>query len=192
MNIRYFTFGSNHVASFPRPEGSRLADYWVEVVLPEGRCDHRTAFVEFFASKYCPSSMQFAFEYTAEEFEPSYFPKGVLTRIQVVVDAEMVNDALRLSIAKWERNADPNTPMLGKTHGTRECALCDLFHKSHCKGCPIAEKTGGIVCQRTPYISAIDAHYDWLNSPNEGNLEAYHRAAQEEVDFLKSLLPEEE
>lgn len=82
MITKYFTFGQSHMTNHPLPLGSRrLADCWVEVLLPNNRSDHRELFIELFTSRYCPTPDQFAFEYDASEFDPDYFPGGRIARI---------------------------------------------------------------------------------------------------------------
>lgn len=99
-------------------------------------------------------------------------------------------EALKASIAKWERNAVAQTRAEYRV-GISECALCLVFHKRHsgkeCVGCPIMGKTGLPFCSGTPYGEAEDAYYDWSRSA-----ERARQLAGEEVAFLKSLLPAEE
>jgi hypothetical protein len=73
-----FTFGQSHMASYALPNGGRLADYWVAV---EASDDHRARFIEQFTVPYCPRPMQFAMEYSEDNFSPEYFPGGELLRI---------------------------------------------------------------------------------------------------------------
>lgn len=95
-------------------------------------------------------------------------------------------EALRGSIAKWERVVAQETRDLG----TDNCPLCLLFHADHfseddwsdgrecCLGCPVFEATGRKGCRGTPYDDYSDT----------GKTE--HALA--EVGFLKSLLPTQE
>ena len=78
--------------------------------------------------------------------------------------------ALKGSIEKWEKIVAGE----GIDLGTVNCPLCQIFvvPKDSCEGCPVMEKTGESDCYGSPY-------YD-------------HRpdSAQDELDFLESLLPE--
>lgn len=80
MATHYFTFGHAHMASVSFPNGGRLADYWVAVEAPD---NHRKHFIEHFTSVYCPRPMQWSMEYTADRFNPAYFPGGEIARIVV-------------------------------------------------------------------------------------------------------------
>jgi len=103
--------------------------------------------------------------------------------------------ALQESIKHWERVvADP----LHEETGVHHCALCKLFYPNNqespmeaflndpCKGCPIKEKTGAPFCEGTPYDRV--AH---LGLHEKEGTDEYKEAAQEELDFLRSLLPVE-
>jgi len=92
--------------------------------------------------------------------------------------------ALNASIAKWERRAggDHSEPP-----GMHSCPLCRVFHedfykdyqkdRKSCEGCPVFERTGYTYCEETPYTK----YYFSRTNAN----------AQAELDFLRSLLPEE-
>jgi len=98
-------------------------------------------------------------------------------------------EALEASIRHWEENARAET-ITDASVGTVDCALCNLFFwkMPRCHGCPVAEKTKREVCTGTSYYAASDAFYAWREAPNSDYLRtAFHRAAQAEVDFLKSL-----
>ena len=91
--------------------------------------------------------------------------------------------ALKESIKKWESRANGEHTL---TCGTHNCPLCRLFHSEHintganlsCKGCPVFEKTAVSCCRGTPYEDYIVNRTD------------FH--AQQELEFLRSLLPAEE
>jgi hypothetical protein len=102
-------------------------------------------------------------------------------------------EALKASIAKWERNAEAETPAQYLTSGS-DCPLCEMFvrymrSEGVCTGCPVFGATSQKGCFGTPFHAADDARYAWVY--NEGTKEAAHEAARAEVDFLKSLLPAE-
>lgn len=85
-------------------------------------------------------------------------------------------EALKGSIQKWERIVEGT----GRNYGAVDCPLCELFNRYEhdlCAGCPVSESTGRLGCGGTPYE----------NYRVTGTTEA----AQAELDFLKSLLPEE-
>lgn len=94
--------------------------------------------------------------------------------------------ALRGSIAKWERILAGDEG----DSGSDNCPLCHLFLSySECRGCPVAARTGKSLCMDTPYDAwlALDTTID---SPTFAETDEQKVAAQAELDFLKSLLPE--
>lgn len=102
-------------------------------------------------------------------------------------------EALKASIAKWERNAEATDPSDVRL-GSDECPLCDVFHMRaiSCNGCPVSDRTGRPFCVESPYISAWNAWFLWNSRPeNTERRDRAHAAARDEVAFLKSLLPEE-
>lgn len=95
--------------------------------------------------------------------------------------------ALRESIAKWEKNAAVTTLTDVRT-GSADCSLCALFNRAeqktgYCIGCPVSERTQRRLCRGTPY-DEVDRQIKWES------LTGFLAVAQREVDFLKSLLPE--
>lgn len=100
--------------------------------------------------------------------------------------------ALRESIAHWERLASGNR-MDGERPAGSQCALCTLDSKlsgpedDDCDHCLVAEFIGVPQCAGTPYEAASDA---WRKFGVDST--KFRSAAQSEVDFLKSLLPEGE
>lgn len=101
-------------------------------------------------------------------------------------------EALKASIAKWERNAVAETPG-DYTIGSNSCALCSIyFDARNCWGCPVVLRSGKPACCGTPYINAVGALYDWKRRENGDDRERAHAAARDEVAFLKSLLPQSE
>ncbi len=104
---------------------------------------------------------------------------------------EIALKALKASIVKWEKNlaraiAEDNGSI---GIGSDSCPLCHEYHCYDCDGCPVFEQGGGYVCRGTPYDDVVRAlqHEDFprVDQP------ALVAACQAEVDFLKSLLPEE-
>ena len=95
-------------------------------------------------------------------------------------------EALRGSILKWERIVAGT----GKDLGWTNCPLCLLFFLNSrllpgqgCDGCPVREKTGLDDCKGTPYWEFWPYHADEILSP------VAKKRAQEELDFLRFLLP---
>ena len=99
-------------------------------------------------------------------------------------------EALKASIAKWERNAEAKTPGEYKI-GEEDCPLCVMFKiwPDECEGCPVFERTGIKSCRGTPYVQAATARRDWRCG--YVTADRARAAARDEVAFLKSLLPEE-
>lgn len=101
--------------------------------------------------------------------------------------------ALKASIEHWEENCRAETTD-DVSVGANDCALCDEYHTGNhataCVGCPVWAKTGEQYCRRTPYGAAKHARLDWGWEPTPVNRAKFRRAARREVNFLKSLLPE--
>ncbi len=102
--------------------------------------------------------------------------------------------ALKDSIEHWERMM--RDPDCGDRLYRDECALCNLFWNpaEACPRCPIGAHTGLGQCMGTPYGQARDALGVYLcaKTYGEANLaplrRAWRESAQEEIDFLRSLL----
>lgn len=99
---------------------------------------------------------------------------------------ERTLEALKGSIAKWQAIVDG----VGRDLGGDNCPLCQI-HDAECNGCPVAEKVGDTHCNGTPYYSFQNARKE-TNSNGTGYLhtQSSRRAAEAELRFLKSLLPE--
>lgn len=98
-------------------------------------------------------------------------------------------EALKGSIEKWEKIVTGK----GIDLGSANCPLCMIFLEDRCAGCPVAEKNGTDSCEKSPYISWYE-HGNWEHEQNrhiEPGCSECTRLAQAELDFLKSLLPEE-
>ena len=100
--------------------------------------------------------------------------------------------ALKASISTWKKRANGEEIPLG----TKNCALCKLFHtdytdgpsKTCCKKCPVYEHTGKQFCKNTPYEHYADASwYEKFDVDGGGTFETC--VAEMEVDFLTHLLP---
>jgi hypothetical protein len=100
--------------------------------------------------------------------------------------------ALEGSIRKWEGIIND-----GKEDTIESCHLCRMYHEEFtgyegvtCKGCPVAEKTGRPYCEGSPYEEW--SNYDYENDMSGKVTDDRSRElAIEELEFLKSLLPNE-
>jgi len=98
--------------------------------------------------------------------------------------------ALKASIKHWEENtahAKARNYWLIDVRA-EACALCDLFLKHFCIDCPICHYTKMNGCVNTPYKKVVLSLY-------EGNTlglgyDGITAACRRELEFLKSLLPE--
>jgi len=104
-------------------------------------------------------------------------------------------EALKESISHWFRLSTKKT-LPGENVGAEHCSLCKLFNQhsledraTNCVGCPVYEKTGKQYCSDTPYEHIDNISYDteeeFLVCPEFIGL------ANNELDFLQSLLPED-
>jgi hypothetical protein len=96
-------------------------------------------------------------------------------------------EALEKSIKKWEdilNNEDVDL-------GTKNCALCELFHHYNCNHCPVKNKSGMTFCNDTPYekweIHHEEMHGDPSFTKRQPNCPICEKLAKDEIDFLKSL-----
>lgn len=101
--------------------------------------------------------------------------------------------ALNASIAEWKKNAEA-TKTSDVLLGVADCPLCNLFWKldrgESCVGCPVFSQ-GHFRCDGTPYDDAEQRYSEWDDEGIDEYREAFCAAAQDEVDFLRSLLPAE-
>ena len=95
------------------------------------------------------------------------------------MDAKILT-ALEASIKHWEENA---ADVEKATPGSHDCALCGLFYRLGCKGCPVANKTANTLCNGSPYEAFSS---EWIDRRRSSILT---RAALAEVRFLKLLRP---
>lgn len=101
--------------------------------------------------------------------------------------------ALLGSIEHWEANTElalaGGLPLLGAD----KCALCALYFQEYdltqsCHGCPVMEATGESGCKGTPYSTVgmlVHQRKMGYHVPKGALVEA----CEEEVEFLRSLLP---
>lgn len=99
--------------------------------------------------------------------------------------------ALKASIRHWEENVAAETPD-DVSVSASDCALCVLFFDFYnCAGCPVSAATGKHGCRDSPYetrVSEAFANWNYGMTPRD----EWRAAAQAELDFLRSLLPEDE
>lgn len=103
-------------------------------------------------------------------------------------------EALQKSIEHWKRMRD--NPSKDEAPGPETCALCQKFIDLDCVGCPVSEYIEESGCNNTPYGKAERAFWYYLDddsatAPKERRLQRWKEAAQKEIDFLESLLPDE-
>lgn len=98
-------------------------------------------------------------------------------------------EALKGSIKKWEGIVAGTVD----NKGAANCPLCQLFNTPNkwgqadqCVGCPIMAETGLMGCQDTPYSDYENAEDE---DPEDEDLQGI---AEEELAFLKSLLPQDQ
>ena len=102
--------------------------------------------------------------------------------------------ALQESIAHHERLRDG---VQGERTGPEGCSLCNLFNTEEmsqlqcCIGCPVYERTGKRFCEETPYYKQTDlfSRFDGAAVTRKRHGQKWIDVCQEEIDFLKSLLP---
>jgi hypothetical protein len=88
-------------------------------------------------------------------------------------------EALQRSIEAWEGIVAGAAVADEKSSNP---ALCAMFIKDHCDGCPVRERTGDSLCYGSP-------HEDYDLAVEVGDEVSKARYARAEVEFLKSLLP---
>jgi hypothetical protein len=91
-------------------------------------------------------------------------------------------EALQRSIEAWE-GIVAGTAVADEQSSNP--ALCAMFVKDHCEGCPVRERTGDSLCYGSP-------HEDYDLAVEVGDEPSKARYARAEVEFLKSLLPSED
>jgi hypothetical protein len=100
--------------------------------------------------------------------------------------------ALKMSIQHWEANVAAESPDQPNISGD-VCPLCTLFYDSpiddYCVGCPVSKKTGMSSCSGTPWYEVWKALGNWQYYKNDETKKQYKKRAEQELDFLKSLLP---
>ncbi len=103
---------------------------------------------------------------------------------------KQVLKALNLSIEKWERIVKGD----GVDRGEDDCALCNMFIKGNCRGCPVSEVIGYWGCNNTPYENWT-SHQNlkhWLEDEKKVHCSECKDLATKELEFLKDLRVEYE
>jgi len=119
---------------------------------------------------------------TKESFKVN--SEGLLDIRQPHPEKMSVIAALRRSISKWYYILK-HKDVIHDDDGVRTCALCYLYFRNGCKGCPVNKVTQEIHCEGSPY--AVMDTYD-TTDPTFKNLEIPIRA---EIHFLEELLRKE-
>lgn len=111
---------------------------------------------------------------------------------------EQIAQAIDDSIQHWVDNENIQDSDVGAV-GCDNCALCSLFFKDDCLGCPIAETTGELFCAGSPYSTADTIMYIWRDCLEEDDStqnrfleewryrEAFRLAARDERLFLEDI-----
>lgn len=121
--------------------------------------------------------------------------------VAVVIERKPLMDsrtltALMGSIEKWEKIVAGT----GVDNAMENCPLCrEFLSLGSCTGCPVDSKTNRPLCKGTPYVAFADfmerlpVYRTPINHlPSQDDRTEATRLAQAELDFLKSLLPEED
>ena len=106
---------------------------------------------------------------------------------------EKTLQALRKSIEHWEDNLRKAKEQQLPDISADSCALCSLFFRKNCEGCPIQQHTGKTICKDTPYYDVVNAisNVDDDFAPTSAQSKKIAKLCHKEIDFLKSLLPKE-
>ncbi len=98
-----------------------------------------------------------------------------------------VEEALDRSIQHWQDNVDADHPN-GTSVAAEACALCAMFWKRDCIGCPVFKATGEYLCKESPYFAAADACESWAQKPLVRNRRRiWRQRARAMLRFLKAL-----
>ena len=110
-----------------------------------------------------------------------------MTREEMLKRLKAGEDPLDLSIEKWRDVVKHLNRITEFVEFNQEiemeasnCALCFVYARYKCNGCPVKKATGYGSCNKTPYESFRIAR---INQ----NLEGMRKAAIAELKFLESL-----
>lgn len=100
-------------------------------------------------------------------------------------------EALQKSITKWEKKRDTRDLKLVSVSDS-ECPLCDLYYRYGCDGCPVESESGYPYCRNTPYRAVSNFRQEFIyDDLTDDQFHTWSILCQKEIDFLKSLLPQE-
>jgi hypothetical protein len=93
-------------------------------------------------------------------------------------------EALKGSIEKWRKIVEEG----GVDEGWENCPLCALFFRNGCVDCPVSDATRMVSCDGSPYEEwNAQCHLTGRKADTPKKL----AAARAELEFLRSLLPQE-
>lgn len=98
--------------------------------------------------------------------------------------------ALRETILHWERfdefayDRDVDGLLIEEGKGN---ALCKLYVKRGCTGCPVRDETGKRSCLDTPYHEAADLLYATIYTDQPQQWEGLSAAIDDQIRFLMRL-----
>jgi hypothetical protein len=85
--------------------------------------------------------------------------------------------ALAASIKHWKRMVTGEDTVGSPS----KCALCKLYYGDDCRGCPVREDTGEVLCGGSPYV-------DWEDEEGiTGDRAKQAKAAVAELAYLQGL-----
>ena len=99
----------------------------------------------------------------------------------------MENDVLRAlegSIEKWRKITFEGKQDLGR----KDCPLCDKFWNIDCNGCPVSDR--GYHHCRNPEYKIWESRSHIMTISDHCHCRVCRKIAENEYNFLKSLLPE--
>jgi len=100
-------------------------------------------------------------------------------------------EALQASIDNWVQKRDAvDINEWEYIDDNKSCPLCIRYPSYECDGCPVRNRTGREDCLGTPYIEACRAFHNVTRHTTWENRLAWSYAAQQEIDFLRSLQDE--
>lgn len=109
----------------------------------------------------------------------------------------LANEPIEIKVPKHVQEDVGVSPYITENADGGSCALCWKFDSARgCvtpegEYCPVARRTGHDGCGGSPWSSAYGAYYERRkHEENSDKYLAYSKKIQAEVDFLKSLEPE--
>jgi hypothetical protein len=103
--------------------------------------------------------------------------------------------ALKASIRKWGRLAC-QADCIEVNIWAESCPLCAIYNPKDnpvespmCVGCPVMNSTGKDECRGSPWGRASGELWTWRDNKSGHGRDAFHAAARDMADFLRTLLP---